>query len=82
MSIRSETGRGPAVELKAIGPPLRGGDEPENRRGPQEHTTAGPEKQPWSLFTVCVGPDLLQSAFTRWCLMEDILHKLGVPKTP
>ncbi len=35
----------------------------------------------WHLFTAFVGANLLQSAFTRWCLMENILHKLGVPKT-
>ena len=28
-------------------------------------------------FTAFVGANLLQSAFTRWCLMEDILRKLG-----
>ena len=28
-------------------------------------------------FTVFVGVNLLQSAFTRWCLMEDILKALG-----
>jgi len=27
----------------------------------------------WLLFTAFVGLNLLQSAFTRWCLMEDIL---------
>jgi hypothetical protein len=27
----------------------------------------------WLLFTAFVGVNLLQSAFTRWCLMEDIL---------
>jgi hypothetical protein len=27
-------------------------------------------------FTAFVGANLLQSAFTRWCLMEDILRKL------
>ncbi|NIQ02850.1 MAG: DUF2892 domain-containing protein [Nitrospinaceae bacterium] len=32
----------------------------------------------WLLFTAFVGANLLQSSFTRWCLMEDILHKLGV----
>ncbi|MBN1589493.1 MAG: DUF2892 domain-containing protein [Pirellulales bacterium] len=32
----------------------------------------------WLLFTAFVGANLLQSAFTRWCLMEDILAKLGV----
>jgi hypothetical protein len=35
----------------------------------------------WHLFTAFVGANLLQSAFTKWCLMEEILHKLGVPKT-
>ena len=28
-------------------------------------------------FTAFVGANLLQSSFTRWCLMEDILHKVG-----
>jgi Inner membrane protein YgaP-like, transmembrane domain len=32
----------------------------------------------WLWFTAFVGANLLQSAFTRWCLMEDILAKLGV----
>ena len=32
----------------------------------------------WFLFTAFVGGNLLQSAFTRWCLMEDILGKLGL----
>jgi hypothetical protein len=32
----------------------------------------------WYLLTAFVGANLLQSAFTRWCLMEDILEKLGV----
>jgi Inner membrane protein YgaP-like, transmembrane domain len=27
----------------------------------------------WYLFTAFVGFNLLQSAFTKWCLMEDIL---------
>jgi len=31
----------------------------------------------WLLFTAFVGLNLLQSGFTRWCLMEDILRKLG-----
>jgi hypothetical protein len=35
----------------------------------------------WHLFTAFVGANLLQSAFTKWCLMEDILGKLGIPKT-
>jgi hypothetical protein len=30
----------------------------------------------WFLFTAFVGANLLQSAFTRWCLMEDILKKV------
>ena len=32
----------------------------------------------WLLFTAFVGLNLLQSGFTCWCLMEDILRKLGV----
>ena len=32
----------------------------------------------WHLFTAFVGLNLLQSAFTKWCLMENILTKLGV----
>ena len=32
----------------------------------------------WHLFTAFVGLNLLQSAFTRWCLMETILEKAGV----
>lgn len=35
----------------------------------------------WHLFTAFVGLNLLQSAFTKWCLMEKILSKLGVPET-
>ena len=34
----------------------------------------------WLLFTAFVGLNLLQSAFTQWCLMEQILDKLGVAK--
>ena len=29
----------------------------------------------WYWFTAFVGANLLQSAFTKWCLMEDILNK-------
>ncbi len=29
----------------------------------------------WLLFTAFVGVNLIQSAFTRWCLMETILSK-------
>jgi len=32
----------------------------------------------WLWFTIFVGANLLQSSFTKWCLMEDILKKLGV----
>lgn len=32
----------------------------------------------WYLLTAFVGLNLIQSSFTRWCLMEDILRKLGV----
>ncbi|WP_338733528.1 YgaP family membrane protein [Mangrovimonas cancribranchiae] len=34
----------------------------------------------WLWFTVFVGANLLQSGITKWCLMEDILQKLGVKK--
>ena len=32
----------------------------------------------WFLFTAFVGLNLFQSALTKWCLMEDILAKLGI----
>ena len=32
----------------------------------------------WLFFTLFVGVNLFQSAFTRWCLLEDFLKKLGV----
>lgn len=32
----------------------------------------------WFLLTAFVGVNLIQSAFTRWCLMETILERLGV----
>lgn len=32
----------------------------------------------WFLFTGFVGLNLLQSSVTRWCLMDDILKKVGV----
>lgn len=35
----------------------------------------------WLLFTAFVGLNLFQSGITRWCLMEDILRKLGVKET-
>ena len=31
----------------------------------------------WLFFTMFVGANLLQSGFTKWCLMEDILKKFG-----
>lgn len=34
--------------------------------------------QNWLWFTAFVGANLLQSSFTKWCLMSDILGKLGV----
>ena len=34
----------------------------------------------WLWFTVFVGVNLIQSAFTQWCLLEIILGKLGVKK--
>ena len=36
----------------------------------------------WHLFTAFVGLNLLQSAFTRWCLMETILEKSGIVHRP
>jgi hypothetical protein len=32
----------------------------------------------WFWFTAFVGVNLLQSSVTNWCLMEDILKKLGI----
>ncbi|MGA7917730.1 MAG: DUF2892 domain-containing protein [Candidatus Acidiferrales bacterium] len=32
----------------------------------------------WFLFTAFVALNLLQSAFTDWCPMMAILHKIGV----
>ena len=31
----------------------------------------------WLAFTAFVGANLLQSAVTKWCLMESIMRKLG-----
>ena len=33
----------------------------------------------WLWFTLFVGANLFQSGLTRWCLMDKILAKLGVP---
>ena len=32
----------------------------------------------WYWFTAFVGANLFQSGFTKWCLMESMLRKLGV----
>jgi hypothetical protein len=32
----------------------------------------------WLFFTAFVGLNLLQSGFTRWCLLETILRKIGM----
>ena len=34
--------------------------------------------QNWLWFTAFVGTNLLQSSITKWCLMDQILDKLGV----
>jgi hypothetical protein len=34
----------------------------------------------WLWFTAFVGANLFQSALTGWCLMENILVKLGIAK--
>jgi len=34
----------------------------------------------WLAFTAFVGVNLLQSGFTRWCLMESIFAKLGLQR--
>ncbi len=31
----------------------------------------------WLAFTAFVGVNLLQSGITKWCLMENIMRKLG-----
>lgn len=31
----------------------------------------------WLAFTAFIGVNLLQSALTKWCLMETIMRKLG-----
>lgn len=32
----------------------------------------------WLAFTAFVGANLLQSGLTKWCLLENILRKLGI----
>ena len=34
----------------------------------------------WLWFGVFIGVNMIQSAFTKWCLLEVILKKLGVKK--
>ncbi len=34
----------------------------------------------WLLFTAFIGVNLMQSAITKWCLMEDILRATGIHK--
>lgn len=34
----------------------------------------------WLWFTVFIGVNMIQSAFTKWCLLEVILIKLGIKK--
>ncbi|KGL59344.1 MULTISPECIES: DUF2892 domain-containing protein [unclassified Polaribacter] len=36
--------------------------------------------QNWIWLTVFIGVNILQSAYTKWCLLETILMKLGVKK--
>lgn len=32
----------------------------------------------WLWFTAFIGANLIQSSFTKWCLMEKILKKVGL----
>ncbi|HET7040332.1 MAG TPA: DUF2892 domain-containing protein [Gemmatimonadales bacterium] len=34
----------------------------------------------WYLFTAFVGVNLVQSSYTKWCLLEDLLRKAGAGK--
>jgi hypothetical protein len=34
----------------------------------------------WFWFTVFIGVNMIQSAFTNWCLLESVLLKFGVKK--
>ncbi|MDO9204951.1 DUF2892 domain-containing protein [Methylotenera sp.] len=34
--------------------------------------------QYWLYFTAFIGVNLFQSGLTNWCLMENILRKLGI----
>lgn len=35
----------------------------------------------WMWFTVFIGINLIQSAFSKWCLLETILMKMGLKNT-
>ena len=35
----------------------------------------------WLIWTMLIGVNLVQSAFTGWCPAEIILKKLGLPKS-
>jgi hypothetical protein len=37
--------------------------------------------QNWLWFTAFIGINLLQSSFTKWCLMMTILKKFGLKNT-
>ena len=42
------------------------------------HSDSGILSKPnWLWFTLFVGANLLQSGFTKWCLMDSILNKCG-----
>ena len=32
----------------------------------------------WLFFTMFVGVNMIQSGFTKWCLLENILKKAGI----
>jgi hypothetical protein len=32
----------------------------------------------WFLFTAFVGVNLIQSSYSKWCLMENLLRKAGI----
>jgi hypothetical protein len=34
--------------------------------------------QNWLWFTVFIGANLIQSGFTKWCLLDTILTKIGL----
>jgi hypothetical protein len=46
----------------------------------QYNNAALTEAPTWLWFTAFVGINLLQSGFSRWCLLETILVKLGVKR--